>query len=321
MRQRKRTNLLLGVILAAAAVIVLLRSLEVLPLGPADIAARAWPALLIFVGLASLLAQRMAFGRLLALIISAGLVVGVAFAAYSSQSGELKTDQRINLEELVPDMDLSGVTLLEIGLETLATDVELLSSDSPEPRITGEFVGSLASSISATFTVQPDGRASFILREEREEQLPPLDAVGRGRLSLQIPANIALAFAFRGDDGDILFNMSDLSLERLTIDLARGDVVVTLPEYAPLSPNAAEQPGVITAGSGDVTLFIPQTVAARLELNRQGSGIAPQFDDNVYRYLQGDVLEARTFEEPDAIQIRYILNVGRGLIRIETASN
>lgn len=321
MRQRKRTNFLLGLVLAAAAVIILLRSLEIIPPGPADIAARAWPVLLIFIGLASLLAQRIAFGRLLALVLSGGLVAGVALAAYSNQSSELKTDQRVIIEDLVAGIDLSGVTLLEIGLETLTTDVELLSSDSAQPRITGEFVGSLASVITANYTTQPDGRASFIVREEREEQLPPLDAVGRGRLSLQIPANIALAFAFRGEDGDILFNMSDLSLERLTIELVRGDVVVTLPEYAPLSPNAAEQPGVITAGNGDVTLFIPPTVAARLELNRQGSGIAPQFDDNIYRYLQGDVLEARTFEEPEAIQLRYILNVGRGLIRVETASN
>jgi hypothetical protein len=114
--------------------------------------------------------------------------------------------------------------------------------------------------------------------------------------------------------------MSGLQLERLTVEVANGDIAITLPAYAPQSPNAIDQPGVITARNGQITLFIPETLAARLELNREGSGIAPEFEDAVYRYLQGDVLEARGYEdaENDQIKLRYVITAPDGLIRVET---
>jgi predicted nucleotidyltransferase len=53
-----------------------------------------------------------------------------------------------------------------------------------------------------------------------------------------------------------------------------------------------------------------------LELNRFGSGIDPVFDANVYNYLVGDVLEARTIETADIV-VRYTITAPRGRIRVE----
>jgi hypothetical protein len=66
-----------------------------------------------------------------------------------------------------------------------------------------------------------------------------------------------------------------------------------------------------------VTLFIPPTVAARLELDHGGSGIEPIFDSTVYEEIGGVLLENRNFANADIV-IRYRVVIPNGQIRVET---
>jgi hypothetical protein len=127
---------------------------------------------------------------------------------------------------------------------------------------------------------------------------------------------LATEVAFDGTEGTASFNLLGLSLERLGIDLQQGDALVTLPAYRPLSPNVQENPGHLIVREGNITIFVPEQVGARLELNRQGSGIDPQYPHDTYNYLRDDVLEFRNYDSAE-IQIIYEITAPRGQIRLQ----
>ncbi len=320
MSRARLVNPVWALALFVAALILLLRALDVLPDGVFDVLSRAWPALLVLGGLMFLLRSRVPLSGLLSLVISAGLVAVVAFVAYGDQASQVREDYR---QEVVQTVG-GDVTLLVINVESQATEVDIrAATDESEAQISGQFTGSKSSELSVDYVEDDQGRGTLTLTETQRPGFPALDAVGRGRLRLVVPATVPVAVAFAGEDGDVLLDMSGLQLERLSVEVANGDVALTLPAYAPQSPNAIDQPGIIEARNGQITLFVPEAVAARLELNRQGSGIEPEFDDAVYRYLQGDVLEARGFEDEanDAVKLRYILTAPSGVIRVETVND
>lgn len=314
MQTRRRTNLLWGVVVLVAAVIVLLRTLAVLPDGLNDVLGRSWPVLLVLAGLSVLLPGRVPMGRLAALVLSLVLVGVVTSLAYSTRADQQRDDQVQAIDQAIS----AEVSLLAVNVNVATTDIELLSG-AQAGRITGTFTGSLESAISIDYT-EGAGVAEFTLRETKPDGIPPLEAVGRGYLRLELPPGLAVAVAAAGDEGAATFNMSDLELERLTLELGEGDALVTLPAYQPLSPTAAEQPGRLTTNNGNVTVFVPENVAARLELNRGGNNIRPQFDPDYILIDDGadGTLEKRAVG-PDDITLLYEVTAPRGLIRLEVS--
>lgn len=313
-RQQRRTNLLWGVLLLAVALVLLLDALEVIPPGIHDILWRAVPALLLLAGLSVFLRDRVPYGSLAALVVSAALVGLVTAAAFSSRAARPGTGYRESVNQEVG----ADITLLEVSVETLSSDVEVLRILGDSRTITGEFVGSPESIVTVEYDEASDGRAFFRVVETRANQFPLLEAVGRGTLRLELPADLPLDMAFRGLDGQATFNMNQLALERLNLTLEKGDALVTLPQYNPLSPNVAEQPGRLIAREGSITVFVPAGAAARFELDRGPANLRPQFPDSLYFYLDGDILQARTYDSAE-IKLHYRLIVPNGQIRVENA--
>lgn len=315
MEVRQRRNLLFGVIPVVVAGFLLLQAVDYIPSGINDLITRAWPVLLVLLGLSWLLRDRGAIGSLLAVILSAVLVGGVTFAAYSSRATQPRTDQQQPVAQ-----DISGrITLLAVNVEVRDTDIEIISRD--DNRITGEFVGSTSSEIGVEYVEQEDGTAEFRLVEHKPEQFPLLEAVGRGTLRLELPADLATAVAIAADNSSATLNLSDLALERLNLAVQSGDVLVTLPDYSPRSPSAAEQPGTLASNNGDITIFVPPTVSARLELNRGGNDTRPQFDASYILIDDGadGTLEKRNFLDTDT-PLYYEVTAPRGIIRLEISS-
>jgi hypothetical protein len=299
----------------AAALVVAASAIGVIPFGVADLIARALPALLVVAGVWFILRDRMPFAGAIALGLSAVLVIGMAYASYTSRSAQVRTDNRVGVLETISP----NVTLLRINIATLGTDVELLSAFTRDAGITGEFVGSIASTIEVNYTEAVDDTATLIVNETQAGGFPRLDEVGRGTFRLELPPDLPIDIQFTGGNGDLILNMGSLALERLNLESGRGDVVVSMPAYDPLFSQPEDMLGEIIVRQGDLTMFIPPAVAARLELNREGSGIEPQYDASVYNYLVGDVLEARDIIGADMV-IRYTLTVPRGLIRVEVSA-
>lgn len=311
---RRQTNFLWGLVVLALALVVLARALGAIPDGMLDMILRAWPALLLLAGLSILLRNRVPFGSGIALVLSAVVAGVIISSAYSTRATQQSTDstQAIN-QTLSP-----GLTLLRLRIQTLATDVDLLGTLTSE--VSGEFVGSSDNRIDVSYSELADNSATLTLTEVRESgDFPMLETMGRGTLHLELPPNVPLDVEFVGQEGSVVLNMGGTALERLNITSVRGDAVVTLPAYEPLLSTSTESLGTLTVGDGDLAIFIPQAVGARLELDRGGSGIQPQYNDALYNYLVGDVLEARNINTAQVVA-RYTLRVPRGLIRVEVPS-
>lgn len=308
----RRTYPLLGLVVLAVAVYALVSALGVVPFGVQDLIGRAWPALLVLAGLAILLRGRVPVSGLVAVAVTALVTSGIGLAAFQGRAGQPSDAQRIPIEQAIaPDL-----ALLRVRLNLLASDVQVLSGLTPES-VKGQFRGSLASQITFSYEEAADRSATLLLTESRSEGLPALDQLGRGVLELELPPDIPLDIEFVGADGDATLNLNDVALERLNVRVSGGDLILTLPTHQPVLVPAGESNGTLTASTGSITLFVPQSVAARLELNRGGSGIEPQFDAAQYNYLVGDVLESRTIDTAP-FALSYVLNVPRGLIRVES---
>lgn len=317
MLRHTKSNLLWGVILVTISAMLLLNALGEVPEGIYDLFERGLPVVLIFAGLSLLLAKRIPMSDLVSLGICGAIVAGIAFVAYDKRSSEMRDDNHVIIAETVP----SSVPLLIVNVNTLSTDVEIRAGDTPTDGITGDFFGSTENEVTVSLDYEEGAdRATFTFREERGNDFPLLEAVGRGRLTLFLPPDMPIAFAFDGGDGTALFDMGNIALERFNVEVGSGDTVVTLPEYAPLAPNAAIQPGTITVGDGNMDIIVPQNIGMRFELNRGGSGIDPRYPEQNYLFLVGDVLEARDFEDAE-IQLRYVLTVPSGQITIANSSN
>ncbi len=314
MRTQRRTDLLWGVVLLAVALILLLHALDIVPAGIYDLLLRAWPALLVLAGLSIFLRPRITFGSGVALIVSVALVAGMSVVAFSSRA----TEQRSDYVEPISQPIAENISLLRLRSTTNNTDIEIIPSLNPERVINGQFTGSTESNMRVVY-LEEGASATLSLIEEQASQFPMLENVGRGTLRVEIPPGIPLDIELIGSSGDVLLNTSTLSVERMNLDLQQGNALVTLPVYQPVLSPADENLGTLAVQNGDIAVFIPPEIAARLELNRGGSGIEPVYDANVYNFLVGDVLEARSIESA-AITVRYAITAPRGRIRVEVPS-
>lgn len=309
---QRRTNPMWGLVLLALAAFLLAHALGYVPTGVFDLVLRAWPVLLVLAGLSFLLRNRLPLGSGIALIVSGAIVVGLATAAYSGRASQQRTDYRQTINQPLG----ADATLLRLRVEALTTGVEFLASLTPSDAVTGDFAGSAESRVEVNYEQSADSSVTVTLREVQPGGFPTLESVGRGTLRVELPLNVPIDLEFTGSDGDVVLNLDGLELERLNVFVSRGDIVVTLPEYQPLLSDASGSHGNLTTRDGDLAIFVPPQVAARLELNREGSGIEPTYDANIYNYLVGDVLEARAIDSASVV-VGYSLTVPRGRIRVE----
>lgn len=311
---RRQTNLLLGLVVLAVAVVVLARALGLIPDAIFDLILRGWPALLLLAGLSLVLRGRVPFGQVIALLATAVVSVVIVTNAYTTRASQQRSD---NQQAITQSLG-ANLTLLHLQIDTLSTDVSLIGTLTQS--VTGEFVGSSDNNIQVNYVQSADGSATLTLHEVQSSgQFPMLATMGRGTLHLELPPNVPLDVQFVGEDGSTVLNLGSTALERLNVTLAHGDAVVTLPDYKPLLSQPSDSLGTLTVGTGSLALVIPQDVGARLELQRDGSGIDPQYDANVYNYLVGDVLEARNINTAQIVE-HYTLHVPHGKIRVQVPS-
>lgn len=311
MRLERRTQWLWAIVALALAGFFLLNALGYVPAGAIDLVTRAWPALLILAGLGFILRERIPLGSIVALVITALIVGGVAVSAFTSRAGQQRDDYQQTIQQTIDP----SITLLRVRVATLSTDVEFTIADD-ETAVRGEFLGSEDNQIVTDYDLGGDNSATLTLTETTASTVPRLETIGRGSLTLALPPGIPIDIDYAGGAGTALLNLDGLSLERLNVDQASGDVIITLPAYDPALSGAEDNIGALAALDGDLSLFIPAAVAARLELNRGGSGIQPQYDANVFNYLVGDVLESRNIVS-SSLSVRFSITVPRGLVRVQ----
>jgi len=302
-----------ALLLIALPIVSFFGANETIPFGINDLILRGLPALLIFAGLFIVLRRRVPLGGAIALVVSVGFVFLIATAAYSSRSSQLRDDNRVQDTITVED----DITTLLIDVETLQTQVEFFAA-TDERTINYEFVGSSESDLDISYTSAEGGIANFRLFEQQSNPYPLLDAVGGGVLQVELPTDIAIAITFAGDDGDVTFDLDDIDLERLNMDVTRGTALVTLPAYVPLSPSVAENPGQFAVFDGNLRLVVPDDFGAQFILNRN-RGVRPIFDNTRYLLIDDGAdgtLQTIGFDSADE-RIRYTVTVPNGEIRVD----
>ncbi|MBK8021584.1 MAG: hypothetical protein IPK19_09175 [Chloroflexi bacterium] len=309
---RRQTELIWGLIAVALVAWWVARSLGALPSGLDDFILRALPALLILIGLTYLLRRRIPLSSGVALALTALIVAGVGYAAYSSRASQMRSEN----EQLVSQTVNPELDLLRVRVGTLATDVELIAGTASDV-VGGQFVGSSDNTVEVDYQELGDGTATLTLFETRKSgEFPMLETVGRGTFRLDLPVDIPMDIEFVSDQGGVVLNMAGVALERLNVTASNGDLVVTLPDYNPIYSQPEDVLGTLEASTGALVLVVPSTVAARLELNALSSGIAPEFDPTQYDELVGGVLQDKDIRLAPNV-ITYALEARR--IRVETS--
>lgn len=309
---KRRTYLAWGVIPVGVAVALWLDALAIIPPGLSDLLARAWPGLLVLVGLLLLLRGRLPLGGVVAFALAGLLVAGVATFAYTSRAGQERTENQVEIAQTIGD----AATLLVVNVVLGDTDFTLRRSTEAR-RISGTYTGSPESDIITTYDDDFDLTVEYTIEQTRPAQFPMLTGVGRGRMVLDVPADIAVAINVVVDDGLVTLNAGDLQLERLTLDVQRGDAAVTLPAYQPLSLSAAERPGSLVVERGNLTLLTPNEIDVRVAFDRRGSGTPVQYDA---AYIdQRDDVDGILRREVESADVRLFFDVviPRGQLRLD----
>ncbi|MGB1286328.1 MAG: PspC domain-containing protein [Aggregatilineales bacterium] len=314
-----RHNLLPTLLTLIAGGVFIAGLADMIPAGLFDTLLRAAPALLIFAGLTIFLRHRLPYGGVLALLISAIFAGGLAFVAFDSRTDNFIDQNTITIEEPVEAVD---AFLLQINVDVLDTEVQFITAPPGDNTIRAVYRGSNEAVLTGDYNEIDDSRASFTLTEGRSSPYPSLDAVGRGTLQIELPQGVPLDVAFEGDNGDVIFDMQALDLERLNVVLRSGDVLFTLPDYQPRSPGVEDNPGRLILGTGDLQILLNDEITAGrfvLPRNENPEPAARNYDSSRYAVeIAGDnwVLIARDYEDYE-IQVGYVLSVPRGTVQLE----
>ncbi|MCA9882013.1 MAG: PspC domain-containing protein [Anaerolineae bacterium] len=316
---RVQSNIILGLVALAIPLFAIASGLGALPEGIYDLALRAWPALLVFLGLMLLLRPRTRSASFFALLVSLVLVAGITAFAFSNRINEQRTENTVTAEEIVSE----GITTLQININMLDTDVVVFGRSDDQRMIEASFVGSEASEVTPSYLEDGTGSGTFTIQETKPTAFPSLDEIGRGELQITLPTNAAIAVTLVTQNGTVNFDAAILELERLKMTLENGDAIVTLPEYQPRSPSVEADPGELTVGNGDLRVRVPAAVGGRFVLNQtsnsQPTTLEEDFDDLLYALelrLNEWVLVSRTYDDTD-IQITYGINVPNGNFRLD----
>lgn len=310
-------HLLWGLLAIAVAVVIALANMDTITPAMMDTLTRLSAGLLVFIGFSIAFLNRQRWGDVLALAMTSVLLVGLTTMAFNARAGTQRTENIVEGTDSISE----SITTLQLNIQARDTDIQVSSAPPDTREVRYRFTGSTASAVTHIYTEDNESIATFTLTENRAEAFPRLDEVGRGTLSIEVPRELAVAIAFVGESGLSNFDLASIDLERLNLDLGRGDAVVSLPTYQPLSPSVAQQPGEFTVRNGNLRLIINESVGAQFWLNK-ATNRRPQYDDLRYA-LEDNLNEWRLVARnlsTTTVNIRYLLTVPNGQIRLDNTT-
>lgn len=287
-------------------VVALLLAWGNIPPALADLINRAWPIVLVLIGLVFILEMvpgLRRFAPLVAVLICALLLGGIITAAYSSRAASQRTENVVQVQEPVGET----VDALRLVIDGQTTAVEISPAlAGSDPAIIAQFSGSTESQIDTTYSESDDGTATFTMREIRPEGLPLLAAVGAGQLRIEVPVDLPVALDFSNANGTVSLNLLGLELTALRVHVAAGDLLLSLPAQG---INGLSE---VIAGQGNVTVFVPQDLGLQVSTG----GRTPQYEPGAY--LKDESLNAYLSRDFDDLEETITLSLTvNGDIRLE----
>lgn len=265
-------------LIVIGAIVLLVQAVGALPPAAADLISRAWPIVLILLGLSTLLGRRVRYANLIVLGVCGALLAGVIVTAYGRQSSKFRDDYKEHFEQALP----ADAKSIRIEVTTLLTQMSIEPADGRT--VSADFAGSPESHVTSNYTVDR-GIATFTLNETRNSAIPLLESMGHGRLTLRLPVGIPIdQLTIKGGEGDLALDVTGTTLRNLDTRITGGDVTLTLPA---LSPQEALG-GSVRTGSGNLTINVPQGLTVKFTVENGKSS----YDSANYLLVSGGILQS-----------------------------
>lgn len=271
-------NYIWSLLVIGVGVILLLLALDVLPPAIDDLLRRSWGILLVIAGLNMLLIDRLRLGNWIALFSSFAILGGIIFFAYQTQSQEVRTDY---VEEIPPILLGENIVGANIDVQSLSNTVVFQPSGGRA--VGARFVGSSENNVTMSVQQDENNTVTLDIDEVTTNDIPQLDAIGRGELQVFLPTDIPIeTLNFDHQDGVVTLDLRFLDVPRLDVESGSGDMDIYLPESGILI-------GDVVLGSGNLRLIVSPDISMRLT----GAPSNTTLDGNQYQALADGTIESR----------------------------
>lgn len=295
-----RRNYLWPLLILALGAAWLLVTTDTVPDAVGDLLQRAWPALLVLIGLEALLGRRhLAIGSrrlpasmliLLVVVVALGVIVALA---YRQQADSVRGENVQTFEQPL----IEDIRQVEVTAALQRTTITAGPGEPGAQTISARYAGSRDHAVAMDWGTQAQ-MGTLAVAETPGGSIPRLEDFGRGTFDLSLPGKAAISLLrLESEAGDATLDLQALQIQRLETALADGSLVVTLPSGEALN-------GRLEVRGGDLELRVPAGVPLTVSL-AEGSG-EPSYIYDDFRY---DLLRDGTLKLENATEFQIGLTV------------
>jgi hypothetical protein len=298
-RKRKNVSVLGPVLLIAIGCVLLLNTLGILEWSVWWQIFRLWPVLLIAAGLDLLIGRRSVWGSLLVTVLVLGLLVGVIWLGASGRVGSPLPAQEIQ-------QPLGAATQAEVHIDPGVAVLRVEALPESANLVEGVVRLGRGETVDDSYSMQ-GGKATYELQAQGQVWVPFTGGWDDRRVwELGISPGPTLGLHTSLGMGQLLLDLTGLTLGDLEVDMGLGQTEVTLPAEGSFQ-------GSIEGAIGLTVIIIPEGVAARIQVD---TGLAGRELPDDYRQQGDGVYVSADYAEA---QNRVDLQVSQamGLLRIQ----
>ena len=295
-----RRNFLWPLLILARGVDWLFVTTDAVPDAFADLLQRAWPALLVLIGLEALLgrrqlaigARRLPASALIVLVVVVALGVIVALA-YQKQADSVRAENVQTFEQPLGE----DIRALEVTAQLERTAITVGPGEAGVQTIAARYAGSRGHTVTMEWAAQAQ-TGTLAVVETNGGSIPRLEDYGRATFELSLPDKTPIALLrVESEAGDAELDLRALQIQRLESALSDGSLVVTLPSGEALN-------GRLEVRGGNLELRVPAGIPMTVSL-AEGSG-EPSY---IYDDLRYDLLRDGTLKLENATEFQIGLTV------------
>ena len=295
-----RRNFLWPLLILALGVVWLFVTTDAVPDAFADLLQRAWPALLVLIGLEALLgrrqlaigARRLPASALIVLVVVVALGVIVALA-YQKQADSVRAENVQSFEQPLGE----DIRALEVTAQLERTAITVGPGEAGVQTIAARYAGSRGHTVTMEWAAQAQ-TGTLAVVETNGGSIPRLEDYGRATFELSLPDKTPIALLrVESEAGDAELDLRALQIQRLESALSDGSLVVTLPSGEALN-------GRLEVRGGNLELRVPAGIPMTVSL-AEGSG-EPSY---IYDDLRYDLLRDGTLKLENATEFQIGLTV------------
>lgn len=254
-----RPNFMWPVLIIGVGIMMLMISADVVPEAYGDVMIRSWPALMIIFGLNVMLGGRLKYANWGILGLAIVLVVVIGNLAYAQRQDEYRDDYRESWEQQVPE------SVEQINVEIVAKETLVTLSHSPDTQLMQAFfTGSTESDVTISFDMETNP-PTFRVIENRSGILPRLAEVGRGKMNIFLPVGVRIEnLSYAGDNGSVTFNLDQLDVRELDVDINKGNMDLCLP-FLQVGTDKRIFGNAVRVNNGNLRTYVPEGISVSMQ--------------------------------------------------------